>query len=85
MDNKNLSSIAKVNICSDRLPISIEDYHFDIEDDKLIRYEPIEKTKSGGTLCKREPIMTKEAFLLCAKEWLGIDPKDFKEEADGSN
>ena len=56
--------------------ITIEDYHFDIEDDMLFRYEPMKKTKTGGTLCKREPVMTKEDFLMCAKQWLGIDPKE---------
>lgn len=60
--------------------ITIEDYHFDIEDDMLFRYEPMKKTKTGGTLCKREPVMTKEAFLMCAKEWLGIDPKEYGEK-----
>lgn len=61
-------------------PFTIEDYRFDIEDDMLVRYEPIEKTKTGGTLCKREPVMTKEAFLMCAKEWLGLEPKEYEEK-----
>ena len=56
--------------------VTIEDYRFDIEDDMLVRYEPMKKTKASGTLCKREPVMTKEAFLMCAKQWLGIDPKE---------
>ena len=33
----------------------------------------VKKTKTGGTLCKRDPVMTKEAFLMCAKEGLGIE------------
>lgn len=70
------TTTVKLSLDTDKHPVSIKDYHFDIEDDMLIRYEPIEKTKMGGTLCKREPVMTKEAFLMCAKEWLGVDPKE---------
>ena len=70
----------KLSLDTDKQPVSIKDYRFDIEDDMLIRYEPIEKTKTGGTLCKREPVMTKEAFLMCAKEWLGLDPKEYGEK-----
>ena len=70
----------KLSTVEEAKPFTIEDYSFDIEDDMLVRYEPIEKTKMGGTLCKREPIMTKEAFLMCAKEWLGIDPKEYGEK-----
>ena len=61
-------------------PATIDDYHFNIEDDKLIMYKPLYKISNGGTYCERIPVLTKEAFLMCAKEWLGIDPKDYKEE-----
>ena len=76
-----MQTTVKLSSDTDKQPVGIEDYHFDIENDTLVRYEPIEKTKAGGTLCKREPIMTKEAFLMCAKEWLGIDPKDYGERS----